>query len=86
MTIYFIITIVFFILVAKVISALDFQWLYDKNSVVYYRAIYFFNIVYRHGYIYVIIFTIALIIFFILLYIYLTFEKLFLYVFSYIGK
>ena len=68
MTIYFIITIVFFILVAKVISALDFQWLYDKNSVVYYRAIYFFNIVYRHGYIYVIIFTVALIIFFILLY------------------
>ena len=68
MTIYFIITIVFFILVAKVISALDFQWLYDKNSVAYYRAIYFFNIVYRNGYIYVIIFTISLIIFFILLY------------------
>lgn len=68
MTIYFIITIVFFILIAKVISALDFQWLYDKNSVAYYRAIYFFNIVYRHGYIYVIIFTISLISFFILLY------------------
>ena len=65
---YLVLIILFFVLFAKLINVLDFQWLYDKNSISYYRAIYFFDMLYYNGYVYIIIFTLAFVIFLILLY------------------
>ena len=59
---------VFFVLLRRVIELSDFQWLYDINSVSYYRAIEMFNKLYYNGTIYVVISILAIVIFLVLLY------------------
>lgn len=58
----------FFILLKRIIEISDFQWLYNIDSVTYYRTIYLFNKLYYNGTIYVIVALISIIIFLILLY------------------
>lgn len=69
MTICFTFIVVFFILLRRVIEISDFQWLYDIDSVSYYRAIETFNRLYYNGTVYLIISAVAIIIFLVLLYI-----------------
>lgn len=68
MIICFTIIAVFFILLKRIIELSDFQWLYDKSNIAYYRAIYTFDLLYYNGYVYVVLAVIAIIIFLILLY------------------
>lgn len=69
MIISFTIIAVFFILLKRIIELSDFQWLYDIDSVNYYRAIETFNRLYYNGAVYLIISAVAIIIFLVLLYI-----------------
>ena len=69
MIISFTIIAVFFILLKRIIELSDFQWLYDIDSVSYYRAIETFNRLYYNGTVYLIISAVAIIIFLVLLYI-----------------
>ena len=68
MTICFTIIVVFFILLKRIIELSDFQWLYDIDSVSYYRAIETFNRLYYNGTVYLVVAATAIIIFLILLY------------------
>ena len=68
MIICFTIIVVFFILLKRIIELSDFQWLYDIDSVSYYRAIETFNRLYYNGTVYLVVATLAIIIFLILLY------------------
>ena len=68
MIISFTIIVVFFILLKRIIELSDFQWLYDIDSVSYYRSIETFNTLYYNGTVYIVVATLAIIIFLILLY------------------
>ena len=68
MIISFTIIVIFFMVLKRIIELSDFQWLYNKNNVTYYRAIYTFDLLYYNGYVYVVLAVIAIIIFLILLY------------------
>lgn len=68
MIISFTIIVIFFMVLKRIIELSDFQWLYNKNNVTYYRAIYTFDLLYYNGYVYVALAVIAIIIFLILLY------------------
>lgn len=68
MIISFTIIAVFFILLKRIIELSDFQWLYDIDSVSYYRSIETFNKLYYNGTVYIVVATLAIIIFLILLY------------------
>lgn len=68
MVISFTIIVVFFILLKRIIELSDFQWLYDIDSVSYYRSIATFNKLYYNGTVYIVVPTLAIIIFLILLY------------------
>ena len=68
MIISFTIIVVFFILLKRIIELSDFQWLYDIDSVSYYRSIETFNKLYYNGTVYIVVATLAIIIFLILLY------------------
>lgn len=60
--------ILFFTLVRRIIELSDFQWLYDIDSVLYYRSIHTFDLIYYNGYVYVIMAVLIVIISLILLY------------------
>lgn len=60
--------ILFFTLVRRIIELSDFQWLYDIDSVLYYRSIHTFDLIYYNGYVYVIMAALIVIISLILLY------------------
>ena len=66
MIISFTIIVIFFMVLKRIIELSDFQWLYNKNNVTYYRAIYTFDLLYYNGYVYVALAVIAIIIFLIL--------------------
>lgn len=68
MIISFTIIVIFFMVLKRIIELSDFQWLYNKSNIAYYRAIYTFNLLYYNGYVYVVLAVIAIIIFLILLY------------------
>lgn len=68
MIISFTIIVIFFMVLKRIIELSDFQWLYNKNNVTYYRAIYTFDLLYYNGYVYVALAVIAIMIFLILLY------------------
>lgn len=68
MIICFTIIVVFFILLKRIIELSDFQWLYDIDSVSYYRAIETFNRLYYNGTVYLVVAATSIIIFLILLY------------------
>ena len=59
MIISFTIIAVFFILLKRIIELSDFQWLYDIDSVSYYRDIETFNRLYYNGTVYLIISAVA---------------------------
>ena len=66
MIISFTIIVIFFMVLKRIIELSDFQWLYNKSNIAYYRAIYTFDLLYYNGYVYVVLAVIAIIIFLIL--------------------